>query len=199
VTSSDSPRFTRQEFVLGGAGIALAAGFGGYGLSRLFSSSKTTELVLRPRAETIELGHRRVQTWTYGAGVPGPEIRVKQGERLRVRVDNGLPEGTTIHWHGVRVPNAMDGVPGMTQRAIAPGTSFVYDFVPPDAGTYWFHPHVGTQLDRGLYAPLVVEARSETLDYDREVVLVLDDWLDGVAGTPEQALRRLEKHGDRSR
>jgi multicopper oxidase len=120
---------------------------------------------------------------------------VTQAERLRVRVENGLPEETTIHWHGVRVPNAMDGVPEMMQEPIRPGESFIYDFTPPDAGTYWFHPHVGAQLDRGLYAPLIVEAREETLAYDREATIVLDDWLDGLGRTPEQALRNLEVHG----
>jgi len=195
MTSGGSERrFTRQEFVAGSVGVAIAAGFGGYGLSRLFSDSKTKEVVLRPRPETIELGRRRAATWTFG-GLPGPEVRVRQGERLRVRVENGLPEETTIHWHGVRVPNAMDGVPEMTQKPIRPGESFVYEFTPPDAGTYWFHPHVGMQLDRGLYAPLIIEARSETLDYDRDATIVLDDWLDGLGRTPEQALRNLEVHG----
>jgi FtsP/CotA-like multicopper oxidase with cupredoxin domain len=188
-------RFTREEFILGGAGVAVAAGFGGYGISRLFGGAKPTEVVLRPRPERVEFGRRLASTWTFGAGVPGPELRVKQGQRLRVRVENGLPEATTIHWHGVRVPNAMDGVPGMTQPAIRPGESFVYEFTPPDAGTYWFHPHVGTQLDRGLYGPLIVDAADETLAYDREFTVVLDDWLDGLGRTPVQALRDLEVHG----
>jgi FtsP/CotA-like multicopper oxidase with cupredoxin domain len=196
VTSREGGRrFTRQEFVAGGAGVAIAAGFGGYGISRLLSASQAVEIVLRPRPETLELGRRQVSTWTFGNGVPGPELRVQQGKQVRVRVENGLPDPTTIHWHGVRVPNAMDGVPGMPQPAIRPGESFVYEFTPPDAGTYWFHPHVGTQLDRGLYAPLIVEARHETLDYDREVTIVLDDWLDGLGRTPGQALRHLEVHG----
>ncbi|HZO97788.1 MAG TPA: multicopper oxidase family protein [Gaiellaceae bacterium] len=195
MTSEDERRFTRRELLLGGAGLALAAGLGGYGVSRLVAGAGPGEVVLRPRRETVELGRRRVATWTFGEGVPGRELRVRQGERLRVRVENALPEETTIHWHGVRVPNAMDGVPGMTQRPIAPGSSFVYEFAPPDAGTYWFHPHVGTQLDRGLYAPLVVEARDEQLAYDREATLVLDDWLDGLGRTPAQALRDLRLHG----
>ncbi len=188
-------RLTRREFVAGGAGVAIAAGLGGYGISRLGSGPQAREIVLRPRRETIELGQRRATTWTFGDGVPGPELRVRQGERLRVRVENGLPQPTTLHWHGVRVPNAMDGVPGMTQPAIQPGDSYVYDFSPPDAGTYWFHPHVGTQLDRGLYGALIVEARNERLAYDREATIVLDDWLDGLGRTPAQALRHLEVHG----
>ena len=103
-----------------------------------------------------------------------------------------------MHWHGIRVANDMDGVPGMPRPPIEPGASFTYEFTPPDAGTYWFHPHVGMQLDRGLYGALIVEARDETLDYDREAVLVLDDWLDGVAGTPDAQLEEAARarHAD---
>src|SRR5262249_52986481 len=152
-------------------------------------------LVRRPQPEPMERGPRTVETWTYGAGVPGPELRLKQGEPVRVRVENGLPEETTVHWHGIRVANAVDGVPDMPLPPIKPGESFTYAFTPPDAGTYWFHPHVGMQLDPGLYGALVVEPRNEPLDYDREATLVLDDWLDGVAGTPDAELRTLLAHG----
>ena len=114
---------------------------------------------------------------------------------MRVSVENGLPEETTVHWHGLRVENAMDGVPDMPVKPIAPGETFLYDFVPPDAGTYWFHPHVGMQLDRGLYGALIVEPRQESLSYDAEATLVLDDWIDGIAGTPDAALDRLLAEG----
>src|SRR3546814_14041697 len=83
----------------------------------------------------------------------------------------------------------MDGVPGLTQPQIEPGATFGYEFTVPDAGTYFFHPHVGAQLDRGLYAPLIVEDPDEPGAYDREVVLVLDDWLDGEE--PERILSEL--------
>ena len=189
--------FTRRDFIVAGAGAAGVLALGGWGASRVFSDSEpTTEFVLRPQPETVELGGKTVRTWTYGAGVPGPELRVKQGERVRVRVENGLPEETTVHWHGVRVENSMDGVPDMPRKAIQPGESFLYDFTPPDPGTYWFHPHVGMQLDRGLYGALIIEARDETFDYDREAVLILDDWLDGVGGrTPDATLDKLLAEG----
>ena len=102
---------------------------------------------------------------------------------MRIRVENGLPEPTTVHWHGIRIPTAWTACPDMPLPPIAPGASFTYEFTPPDAGTYWFHPHVGMQLDRGLYGALIVEAHA-ALDYDREAVLVLDDWLDGRAARP---------------
>lgn len=115
--------------------------------------------------------------WSYNGAVPGPEIRVRQGERLRITVQNELAEETTVHWHGVRLPNAMDGVPHLTQRPIASGASFVYEFDAVDAGTFWYHPHQRSfeQVGRGLYGALIVE-ETEPLHVDRDVTWVLDDW-----------------------
>ncbi|MGH6900640.1 MAG: multicopper oxidase family protein, partial [Geminicoccaceae bacterium] len=115
--------------------------------------------------------------WAYNGTVPGPEIRARQGERLEVVVENRLDEATTVHWHGLRVPNAMDGVPHLTQEPIAPGENFVYAFDLPDAGTYWYHPHQRSfeQVGRGLYGPLIVDER-EPIQVDRDVTWVLDDW-----------------------
>jgi FtsP/CotA-like multicopper oxidase with cupredoxin domain len=98
---------------------------------------------------------------------------------LRVIVENQLPETTTIHWHGVPVPNAMDGVPDLTQPAIAPGGRFVYEFVASPAGSYMYHSHVGLQLDRGLSGPLIIEEATPHVVWDREYVVMLDDFLPG--------------------
>lgn len=119
----------------------------------------------------------RVPIWGYNGRVPGPEIRVRQGERLSVTLENRLQESTTVHWHGVRVPNAMDGVPHVTQAPIAPGARYTYEFVAPDAGTYWYHPHQRgfEQVDRGLHGALIVEER-EPPRVDRDITWVLDDW-----------------------
>jgi len=119
------------------------------------------------------------RNWMYNSQFPGPEIRVKEGERLRIIVENQMPEGTTVHWHGVPVPNAMDGVPGLTQEPIAPGESFVYEFEATPAGSYIYHSHVGLQIDRGLIGPLVIEEATPHVAYDRDYVLVLDDYLPG--------------------
>lgn len=96
---------------------------------------------------------------TYDGTVPGPELRVTQGDRVRVTLVNRLCVATTIHWHGVRVPNAEDGVAGMTQDAVAPGASYTYEFVATDPGTFWYHSHqdTGNQLPAGLFGALVVE------------------------------------------
>ena len=119
-----------------------------------------------------------LQVWAYNGQVPGPTLRIKLGETLRVRFTNHLPQETTIHWHGVRLPNAMDGVPYITQKPVQPGETFVYEFTPKDAGTYWFHPHVRSseQVERGLYGVLVVED-ARPPPYSRDLVWVLDDFL----------------------
>jgi FtsP/CotA-like multicopper oxidase with cupredoxin domain len=115
--------------------------------------------------------------WTYNGHVPGPEIRVKEGEVIRVVLKNYLPEETTIHWHGIPVPNAMDGVPGLTQKGVRPGETFVYEFTARPSGTYIYHSHAGYQLDQGLYGPLIIEPARETRSYDREFTLLLEDWV----------------------
>lgn len=117
------------------------------------------------------------EVWGYQGIVPGPPLRFRQGENLRVVLENRLPAATTIHWHGLRVPNAMDGVPRVTQPPVAPGGRFVYEFPLPDAGTYWYHPHEQSQeqVARGLYGVLIVAER-EPPRVDREVTWVLSDW-----------------------
>jgi len=121
-----------------------------------------------------------MRVWAYNNTVPGPTLRIKLGETLRVTFTNKLPQETTIHWHGVRVPNGMDGVPHMTQPPVQPGGTFVYEFTPKDAGTFWFHPHVrgSEQVERGLYGLLIVEDIAPPA-YTRDVAWVLDDWLLG--------------------
>ena len=109
--------------------------------------------------------------------MPGPTIRVRQGERVVRRLLNGLPQPSTVHWHGIRIENSMDGAPDLTQAPVSPGTEYLYDFYAPDAGTYWYRAHHRTfeQMARGLYGALVVE-EPDPPEADREEVLLLDDW-----------------------
>ncbi len=139
------------------------------------TTGKVRDILLRAG----ELPWRGVPTWAYGDSVPGPVIRATVGDRLRIALQNDLPAATSVHWHGLAIPNAMDGVPGVTTPEVASGGRFDYDFVVPDPGTYWFHPHTGLQLDTGLYAPLIIDDPREPGDYDREWIVVLDDWADG--------------------
>lgn len=127
---------------------------------------------------TLEPG-RIAKAWTYNGGIPGPLIRTRAGDRLIVHFRNNLPQPTTVHWHGMRVPIQMDGVPGHSQAEVPPGGTFTYDFVVPDAGLYWYHPHVMSahQVGFGLYGALLVEdpAEKTSVGVGDELVLVLSD------------------------
>lgn len=118
-----------------------------------------------------------INAWTYNGSVPGAQIRVKEGENVKITLKNDLPDLVTIHWHGVPVPNAMDGVAGVTMNAVKPGESFTYEFKADTPGTYFYHTHqdavVG--MDRELYGTLIVEEKSS--DYNLDETLVLDEWI----------------------
>ncbi len=115
--------------------------------------------------------------WGYDGKVPGTELRLVHGEALKAKINNALEVPTAVHWHGIRLPNAMDGVAGLTQPAIMPGETFNYTFTPPDAGTFWYHSHVNAyeQVGRGLYGPLIIEEKNPP-KADRELVWMIDDW-----------------------
>lgn len=115
--------------------------------------------------------------WTYGGSLPGPLIKAKVGDRVIIHFKNALPEATSIHWHGVRVPNNMDGVPNVTQPPVPAGGKFTYDFILRDAGTYWYHPHINTaaQVGWGMYGPIVVEDPDDPDVFGDELLLVLSD------------------------
>jgi FtsP/CotA-like multicopper oxidase with cupredoxin domain len=162
------------------------------------ATGRVRRITLTATAGQVDLGGPVVDTWTYDGAVPGREIRVVAGDLIEARLVNRLPVDTSIHWHGVALRNDMDGVPGLTQPAITPGETFTYRFLVPTPGTYWFHPHTGTQLDRGLYAPLIVEDPAEPGGYDAEWTVVLDDWLDGLGTTPDDVLAGLRRAGGHS-
>ena len=136
--------------------------------------------VVRYRLEAAEIEWeigpgRTVRGYGFNGQVPGPVMEAKQGVALEIEFTNRLPEPTVIHWHGLRIPAAMDGTE-IVQRPIQPGETFTYRFTPPDAGTFWYHPHLNEteQLEKGLYGALIVRAADE-LTLDHEKVLVFDD------------------------
>lgn len=136
------------------------------------------EVALEAKVADIEIAPGRVlEMWTYNGQLPGPRIEARAGDTVRVRFKNSLPEATTIHWHGLRVPVEMDGVPAV-QTPVAPGAEFTYEFVVPDAGTFWYHPHVRSdeQVERGLYGAFVVRSDAEPQTTSEHTV-VLDDVL----------------------
>jgi FtsP/CotA-like multicopper oxidase with cupredoxin domain len=136
------------------------------------------EINLEARLATVEVAPgQRVEAWTYNGGIPGPLIRVNVGDRLIVHFSNALPQATTVHWHGLRIPIQMDGVPGVSQPEVTPGGTFTYDFRVPDAGLYWYHPHVmsAAQVGFGLYGAILVDDPGEAASALDEVVMVLSD------------------------
>ena len=161
--------------------LGLVAGAAASGIAPALAHAQLSVRGLRAAPGSQKLvgeGNPATSVWAYGGTVPGPELRFRQGDRLRVEVENALDAETTVHWHGIRVPNAMDGVPHLTQPPIAArGGRFTYEFDLPDAGTYWYHPHLGSpeQVGRGLYGPLIIEeARPPAVD--RDIVWMLGDW-----------------------
>lgn len=173
---------SRRSLLLAGAGLAVTARLG----SRPTFAAETQEYRIAAAPARVGLlggSHPETDVWAYNGSVPGPALRLRQGEPARIVVENKLTQDTTVHWHGIRLPIGMDGVPGISQSPIKPGESFTYGFAPPDAGTFWYHPHANSleQLGRGLAGVLIVEER-EPVAVDRELVWMLADWRLGSDG-----------------
>jgi len=124
------------------------------------------------------LRNRTVAAYAYNNQVPGPMIRIRQGDRIRVIVTNNLPEATSVHWHGLILPNNMDGTPPLTQKAIAPGATFAYEFTPTQAGTFFYHSHVNSDRQQalGLYGAFIIDPIKNSMKYDKEIDIQLGEW-----------------------
>jgi len=174
--SRRSMTLSRRQILAGASTAACLPAFAGTARSQ---AGATTLTAAPARIQLAPRGYAQTDVWAYDAQVPGPTLRQVQGDMLNVRLENRLEQATTIHWHGLRLPNAMDGVPGLTQDPVPPGGTFDYSLALRDAGTFWYHPHANSleQISRGLAGVLVVE-EPETArpDLDGEEVLVLDDW-----------------------
>lgn len=182
--------FDRRTVLRGGL---LALGSIGAGALRSLSADAPIEVPAYPTApaavdnlgSTAAAGQVDVgggttyHSWFFGGAYPAPTIRIREGESLQVVLSNQLPEPTSIHWHGVPLPNAMDGVPGVTQNAVEPGGTFTYEFPAAPAGSYLYHSHYGLQLDRGLTGPLIIEEATPHVAWDRDYTVFLDDFLPG--------------------
>jgi multicopper oxidase len=213
--------FSRRQLLLGaGAAILLA----GCGAAKSASDKPVTGEATGPNDPSVEardtkrrkpgaglvtasvraapvmttVGGREVQTWAFGDRPGAGGIRAKVGDLIEANFVNALPSANTMHWHGIALRNDMDGVHDLTQTAVEPGQTFTYRFTVPDAGTYWFHPHMGLELDKGLYAPLIVEDPNDPVKSDLDVTLMLDDWLDGYGRTQEDVLAALQRSGGHS-
>lgn len=163
----------RRSFCAGMAGAALAR--------PSWATPPIAPGTLTAQTASVQLAPERypaTPVWSYDGTIPGPTIRAAQGGRITRQLVNALDVPTSVHWHGIRIDNAMDGVAGLTQEAVPPGGTFDYDFAVPDAGTYWYHAHVNSmeQVARGLSGALIVD-EGEAPDVDRDEVLMLGDWL----------------------
>ncbi len=187
----------RRLFVQGLA----AAGLVGLSAPAHAQEALGTHPVLRGRDLDLTLaempvnitGRRRMATLVNNA-MPGPILRLHEGDHVTIRVTNRLNVSSSVHWHGLRLPNAMDGVPGLTYAGIAPGETFVYRFQVLQAGTYWYHSHSGMQEQTGLSGPIIIDpAGPDPIRYDREYVIQLSDWTDE---DPMTIVANLKQQGD---
>ena len=169
---------TRRDF-LKSTGATAGALLGGATPLAVFAQA-ASPAPLRAREVSVQLlpdDYPATRIWSYADATPGELLKVRQGDWLLRRLVNDLSTATSIHWHGIRIDNAMDGVAGLTQDPVPPGGTFDYAFNLPDAGTFWYHAHTRSyeQVARGLYGALIVE-EAEPPEVDRDEVLVLDDW-----------------------
>lgn len=132
-----------------------------------------------------------INAWTFNGSVPGSQIRVKEGESVKINLKNELPDPVSIHWHGIPLQNEMDGIPGVTQNAVQPGESYIYEFNASVPGTYMYHTHQDgvNQLDKGLYGSFIIEPKEVT--YDRDYTIMLDEWM----SSPESEMPMSNMNG----
>ncbi len=177
---------SRRRFVQGLAAGGLVAGLDGLRLPAFAQSNRTEQFTLAGDRFDLELaevavdftGRPGVATAVNGS-VPAPLLRWREGDTVTLAVTNRLRDASSIHWHGLRIPTGMDGVPGLSFPGIAPGETFVYRFLVEQSGTYWYHSHSRFQEQTGLYGPIIIEPRAQDpIQYDREYVILLSDWTD---------------------
>ena len=194
----------RRRFVKGLAAGGAIASLGLTGCSSIATNQKVSQV--RPKKEpilsgkvfnlTIDeqrvnfTGKNRIATAINGT-VPAPTLRWKEGETVTLKVTNNMDVTTSIHWHGLILPNEMDGVPGLTYDGIKPGETFTYKFPLIQSGTYWYHSHSGFQEQTGMHGVIVIEPKDPyPFKFDREYVISLADWSDE---DPDRIYAKLKK------
>ncbi len=187
----------RRRFVTGAAS---AVGLAGLGINpQLLANTKPVEVPLLAGTNfDLNIGYREVNFTgknrianAVNGSVPSPTLRFREGERVKLNVTNHLAEDSSIHWHGLILPNEMDGVPGLTFAGIKPGDTYHYQFDVIQNGTYWYHSHSGFQEQKGVYGAIIIDpAEPEPFAYDRDYVVILSDWTDE---DPNRIYRKLKK------
>lgn len=170
--------WSRRDFLKSAGTLAASTALPAWAAAAASASKGSKTFALRPAAIELALAGVSGKTnfWAFNGNVPGPKLRLRRGDRVRISLENGLAVDTAVHWHGVRVPNAMDGVPHVTQDPLKPGERFEYEWVARDSGTFWYHPHQSSfeQVPRGLYGALIVE-EEKPIAVDRDEVWVISD------------------------
>jgi len=199
--ADDNSTLTRRRFVQGVAAVGLGALVDGkLNLVSAETSAHAAAVLtgnhfdLAIEAHHVNFTGRRVRALKINGTLPGPTLKWREGDTVTIAVTNHLPSETSIHWHGMRIPAEMDGVPGLSYAGIAPGKTFVYRFPVLQNGTYWYHSHSGFQEQLGLWGALVIEPRDkDPIEYDRDYVVLLSDWTDT---KPETLDSNLKKQSD---
>jgi len=200
---SNTLALPRRDFLraaaLGAAGLGVSNLFpawaksGSPGLTSTLPSLTGQDIRLRVAHSPFTVGGRTGHAITLNGVLPAPLIRLKEGQNVRLHVENALDEDTSIHWHGLILPFQMDGVPGISFPGIKPGTTFTYEFPVKQNGTYWYHSHSGLQEQQGHYGPIVIDpADADPVAFDREHVIVLSDWS---FLHPHQIINKLKQEG----
>ena len=193
---------SRRQFVTGAAAGGALLGLGIPGTPSFAATAPPAAVpTLGGRSFDLDIGYRKVnltgkeRTATVVNGsIPGPVLRWQEGDRVTLRVTNHLAHDTSIHWHGMILPAAMDGVPGISFEGIRPGDTFTYQFDVRQSGTFWYHSHSRFQEQTGLYGAIVIEpSRPDPVGYDRDYVVLLSDWSDE---KPERIYAKLKKQSD---
>ena len=193
--------FTRRQFLRNAAAVGALAGFESFAPAYARPGKRAREsggpVDLTIDRLSIDIGGRRVSAIAINGTVPGPLVRLREGQDAVIRVTNQLAhESTSIHWHGLILPFRMDGVPGVSFAGIGAGETFTYRFPVRQSGTYWYHSHTAAQEQLGVYGPLIIDpAGGDPFRFDREYVVILGDWL---SGDPMTMVAKLKKDGSYS-
>jgi len=156
----------------------------------LKAEAQTVEYTLTIAQQTVNFTGKPVAAMTINDGIPGPELRFREGDTARIHVHNTMDVDTSIHWHGILLPPGMDGVPYISFPPIAPGSTFTYEFPIRQAGTYWYHSHTGLQEQRGMYGAIIIEPREVNQKTVQEHVILLSNWTDEDPNNVNRTLKR---------
>ena len=187
-------RLSRRRFVhnLAAAGLAGLLPLPSW-TKNLTNATTANKFALEIATTPVLINGKSANATGVNGTVPGPLLRMREGERVTIDVRNGLDADSSIHWHGLLLPSAMDGVPGLSFAGIRPKESYQYEFELVQNGTYWYHSHSGFQEQTGVYGPMIIEPRDpDAVNYDVEHVVMLSDW---TFEDPNKIYAKLKKTG----